>query len=168
MKARSGGVAGEAVEDVGLGDEERVETPVAQDADHDDRTTDDDVDSTLLEPGIVPPLACGLGREGPEDLLGGGSAQPEVVDEIAPRGIDAELDGSQRPNRAGRAHERRRPPGGRQRAPDIGQLVAHDRDGLAQLLGRRRVGMEELLGQPDATDVDRTQVLGLVDLRAVL
>ena len=73
-EARSGRVAGEAVEDVGLGDEQLVETPVAHDADDDDRAADDDVDPARLEPGIVPPLALRLGRERPEDLLGGGSA----------------------------------------------------------------------------------------------
>ena len=50
-------------------------------------------------------------------------------------------------------------------AVDVGEVVAHDRHRDAQLLGRRRIGMEELLGEPDATDVDRHQLLRAVDAR---
>ena len=39
---------------------------------------------------------------------------------------------------------------------DVGEVVAHDRHRLAQLLGRGRVAVEELLGDANASDVDAT------------
>ena len=45
---------------------------------------------------------------------------------------------------------------------DVGDEVAHDRDRVRQLLGRGRVGVQELLGDAHAADVERDQAVGRV------
>ena len=78
-------------------------------------------------------------------------------------GVDAELDRGHRPHRA-RGPDRASCACARagNRAVDVGEVVAHDRHRLAQLLGRRRIGVQELLGEAHAADVDRHQPVGLV------
>ena len=74
-----------------------------------------------------------------------------------------ELDRGERPDRARGADERRRVPAiAGICAADVGELVAHDRHRLTQLLRGRRIGVQELLGEPHAPDVDRAQAFGLV------
>ena len=131
------------------------------DDDH-DHAADDHVDAARLETGIVTAAGDRLGRERAEDLLGGGARQAEVMDALALARVDAELDRAHRPHRARGADQRLRVRGAGNRAVDVGEMVAHDRHRDAQLLGGRRIGVQELLGEAHAADVDRDQAVGTV------
>ena len=147
----------EAVEDVRLRHEHLVEVEVPQHRHDDDRAADDHVDAAWFEPGVVAPLFDGFGGERAEHLFGGGACQPEVMDAFAFRRVDAELDRGHGPHRSRGADQRLRGGGAGHLAAHVREVVAHDRHGLAQLFGRGRVAVEELLGQPHAADVDGDQ-----------
>ena len=113
-----------------------------------------------LETGIVAALLDRLRRERAKDLLGGIARQTEMVDAIAFARVDPQLDRTHRPNRAGGADQRLRLGRAGNHAVDVGQVVAHDRHRDAQLLGTRRIRVQDLLGEPHAADVDRDQPFG--------
>ncbi len=117
-------------------------------------------------PGLSTPLGDRLGREHPEHLLGGGPREAETVDPIA-AARDPRRARSRRASTPCRRCRRASSPGGgaRHQTVDVGEMIADDRDGLAQLLGFGRIAVQELLGETHAADVDRAQPFGLVAAR---
>ena len=133
------------------------------DDDH-DHAADDHVDPARLEPGVVAALRDRLGRERAEHLLGRGRGVSRKwwMRSLSAR-VDAELDRAHRPDRARRADQRLRAGGAGQLRGSTSARWSRTTDTrLAQLLGRRRIGVQELLGEPHAPDVDRDQPVGLV------
>ena len=131
-------LTGEAVEDVGLGDEHLVEAPVPHHRDDDDRAADDHVDPARFEAGVVAALRDRLGRQRAEHLLGGRARQPEVVDAlaVATRRRRARSRPSSTPCPRSRSASSR----SRRRAPSRSTSARWSRTTdtrLAQLLGRR-------------------------------
>ena len=128
--------------------------------DDDDHAADDHVDPARFEAGIVAALLDRLGRERAEHLLGRRPRQtrqwwmrslslastPSSIAAIVHTvpAVPMSVFACAAPGIA---------------AVDVGEVVAHHRHRLAQLLGRRRIGVQVLLGEPHAADVDRHQPL---------
>ena len=111
-------------------------------------------------PGFCAALGVGLGGEGAEHVLGRGLGDAEVVDRsrsysVSPCSIDATV-----ADRAREADERRRVDDPVNARADVGEQVAHDRHRVRQLLGRRRVRVEELLGDAYAPMSSETRPVG--------
>ena len=114
-------------------------------------------------PGLWARCCGGLGGEGAEHVLGRGARQTEVVDALGVVLGEAELDRGDGGDGAGEADERRRLGGARdRRAGRRRRGRAPSATAFDELLGRGRVGVEELLGDAHASDVERHQTGGRV------
>ena len=107
-------------------------------------------------PGLCAPLRDRLGRERAEDLLGRGARQPEVVDALAlaTRRHRARSRPSSTPCPRCRSASSRCAAPGTARSTSARWSRTTDTATLSSS-ARRRVGVQELLGEPHAADVDR-------------
>ena len=98
-----------------------------------------------------------------EHVLGRVMRQTEVVDPLGVVLGDPELDGGHRRDGTGETDEGRRVGDAGNHARDVGHEVAHDRDGVRELLRCGWIGVQELLGHAHAPHVERHQTHGRVD-----
>ena len=113
-------------------------------------------------PGLWMRSAQRLGGERAEHVLGRVAGEHEVVDGVAVVGGEPDLDRGDRGDRAGQADERAGLGAAGDLADHVVEVGVGEADAGGQLLGQRRVVVEELLGQPHAADVDRHHALDVV------
>ena len=116
---------------------------------------DDHVGPRLLQARVVDPVGQALGGQRAEHVLDGRPREAEVVDVVAVVLGQPDLDGGDRRDGAGQADDGlglRAPPA--PRATRSSNHAGRLGDGVAELLGRRRVAGQVLLGEAHAADVE--------------